>query len=79
MRIDILTLFPDAVEASLKISILGRAEKKGILDIHAVQIRDYTEPRRRAFWTSTPSRSATIPKTNSSRWTITPTAAAGAA
>lgn len=37
MRIDILTLFPDAVEASLKISILGRAEKKGILDIHAVQ------------------------------------------
>ena len=59
MRIDILTLFPDAVEASLKISILGRAEKKGILDIHAVQIRDYT--------------------TNSSRWTITPTAAAGAA
>lgn len=60
MRIDILTLFPDAVEASLKISILGRAEKKGILDIHAVQIRDYTE-------------------TNSSRWTITPTAAAGAA
>ena len=37
MRIDILTLFPDAVEAALKISILGRAEKKGILDIHAVQ------------------------------------------
>lgn len=55
MRIDILTLFPDAVEASLKISILAA-------------------PRRRAFWTSTPSRSATIPKTNSSRWTITPTA-----
>ena len=47
MRIDILTLFPDAVEASLKISILGRAEKKGILDIHAVQIRDYTENRQK--------------------------------
>ena len=46
MRIDILTLFPDAVEASLKISILGRAEKKGILDIHAVQIRDYTENKQ---------------------------------
>ena len=46
MRIDILTLFPDAVEASLKISILGRAEKKGILDIHAVQIRDYTQNKQ---------------------------------
>ena len=46
MRIDILTLSPDAVEASLKISILGRAEKKGILDIHAVQIRDYTENKQ---------------------------------
>ena len=46
MRIDIMTLFPEAVSASLKISILGRAEKKGILDIHCVQIRDYTENRQ---------------------------------
>ena len=42
MRIDIMTLFPEAVAASLKISILGRAEKKGVLDIRCVQIRDYT-------------------------------------
>ena len=42
MRIDIMTLFPEAVAASLKISILGRAEKKGILDIRCVQIRDFT-------------------------------------
>ena len=40
MRIDIMTLFPEAVAASLKISILGRAEKKGILDIRGHQIRD---------------------------------------
>ena len=46
MRIDIMTLFPEAVAASLKISILGRAEKKGILDIRCVQIRDYTENRQ---------------------------------
>lgn len=46
MRIDIMTLFPEAVAASLKISILGRAEKKGILDIHCVQIRDYTDNRQ---------------------------------
>ena len=46
MRIDILTLFPEAVAASLKISILGRAEKKGILDIRCTQIRDYTDNRQ---------------------------------
>ena len=46
MRIDIMTLFPEAVAASLKISILGRAEKKGLLDIRCVQIRDYTANRQ---------------------------------
>jgi len=46
MRIDILTLFPEAVAASLKISILGRAEKKGLLDLRCVQIRDYTDNRQ---------------------------------
>ena len=46
MRIDIMTLFPEAVAASLKISILGRAEKKGILDLRCVQIRDYTENKQ---------------------------------
>ena len=46
MKIDILTLFPDAVMPMLDTSILGRAAKKGILDIHAVQIRDYTENKQ---------------------------------
>ena len=46
MRVDIMTLFPEAVAASLKISILGRAEKKGLIDIHCVQIRDYTENKQ---------------------------------
>ncbi len=46
MRVDIMTLFPEAVAASLKISILGRAETKGILDIRCVQIRDYTENKQ---------------------------------
>ena len=41
-----MTLFPEAVAASLKISILGRAEKKGLLDIRCVQIRDYTENKQ---------------------------------
>ena len=46
MRIDILTLFPDTVSAVLHESILGRAAKRGILEINCVQIRDYTENKQ---------------------------------
>ena len=46
MRIDILTLFPQAVEAMMGSSILGRAAKKGIIDIRCVQIRDFTDNRQ---------------------------------
>lgn len=42
MKIDIMTLFPDTMQAVLGESILGRAARKGILDIRCVQIRDYT-------------------------------------
>ena len=47
MRIDILTLFPQYMNAMLHESILGRAAKKGILDINCIQIRDYTQNRQR--------------------------------
>ncbi|MBR0161027.1 MAG: tRNA (guanosine(37)-N1)-methyltransferase TrmD [Oscillospiraceae bacterium] len=46
MKIDIMTLFPDTVNAFLHESILGRAAKKGILDINCIQIRDYTDNRQ---------------------------------
>ncbi len=46
LRVDILTLFPETVNAVLHESILGRAVKKGILELEAVQIRDYTENRQ---------------------------------
>jgi tRNA (guanine37-N1)-methyltransferase len=42
MRIDILTLFPDAVDAMMQKSILGRAQKKGYISIKTHYIRDYT-------------------------------------
>ena len=45
-RVDIMTLFPDTMQALLGESILGRAAKKDILDIHCVQIRDYTTNRQ---------------------------------
>lgn len=46
MRIDIMTLFPDTINAVLHESIIGRAAQKGIVEINCVQIRDYTENRQ---------------------------------
>lgn len=42
MRFDILTLFPETVEAVLAESIIGRARKNGIITVEAHNIRDYT-------------------------------------
>ena len=39
MRFDILTLFPEPVEAMMHSSILGRAQKKGLIEIHALRRR----------------------------------------
>lgn len=45
MNFHILTLFPDMVEAGLHTSILGRAAKAGVISIHTVNIRDYTQEK----------------------------------
>lgn len=45
-RIDIMTLFPDSMRAVLGESIIGRAAKKGAIEINCVQIRDFTENRQ---------------------------------
>ena len=47
MRFDIMTLFPDLVEAVLSESIIGRARTAGILDINTYNIRDYSEDKHR--------------------------------
>ena len=41
MQFYIMTLFPDMVMDGLNTSIIGRAMEKGLLDIEAVNIRDY--------------------------------------
>ena len=41
MRFDILTLFPDMMRAILDESIIGRAQKSGILEINCINIRDF--------------------------------------
>ena len=45
-RIDIMTLFPDSMRGVLGESIIGRAAKKGIIEINCVQIRDFTENKQ---------------------------------
>ena len=47
MRIDVMTLFPDMCRTVLDESILGRAQKKGVLEVHCHQIRDYTLNRQK--------------------------------
>ena len=42
MRIDILTLFPEMCDAVMSESIIGRARKKGAVEINFHQIRDFS-------------------------------------
>lgn len=42
MRIDIITVLPPLIEGFVKESILGRAQKKGLVEIHIHNLRDYT-------------------------------------
>jgi tRNA (guanine37-N1)-methyltransferase len=41
VRIDVLTLFPDAVQSALASSIMGRAQASGVVAIHCTNIRDF--------------------------------------
>ncbi|NJP39881.1 tRNA (guanosine(37)-N1)-methyltransferase TrmD [Oscillospiraceae bacterium HV4-5-C5C] len=41
----VLTLFPDLIESVCSQSIIGRAREKGLLDIQAINIRDYAANR----------------------------------
>lgn len=47
MRIDIITLFPEMMEAVLSESIIGRARKKGAVEINCVQLRDFAFDKHR--------------------------------
>lgn len=42
MRIDIATLFPEMCETVLNTSIIGRAQKNHLVEIHCHNIRDYS-------------------------------------
>ncbi len=47
MRIDVLTLFPELVEAPLGYSLLGKAIEQGVLTVETTNIRDFATDRHR--------------------------------
>ena len=54
MRVDILTLFPEMFPPVLGHSIIGRARKKGLLQVCCHQLRDFSpDPRGRVEVLST--------------------------
>lgn len=42
MRMDVLTLFPEMFTGVFNSSILGKAQEKGIISLHAVNFRDFS-------------------------------------
>ncbi|WP_337753251.1 tRNA (guanosine(37)-N1)-methyltransferase TrmD [Coprobacter fastidiosus] len=47
MRLDIIPVLPEMLEGFVNVSILARAQKKGLVDIHVHNLRDYTEDKHR--------------------------------
>ncbi len=41
MRIDIITVLPEMLQGFVNESIMGRAQKKGLAEIHIHNLRDY--------------------------------------
>jgi tRNA (guanine37-N1)-methyltransferase len=48
MRIDVITIFPEYLEAPLSISLLGRARELGLLDVRTHDPREHTTDRHRS-------------------------------
>ena len=47
LTINVVTLFPEIFEGSLKVSILGRAAEQGLVRYRVVQLREYTHDRHK--------------------------------
>lgn len=47
MRFDVLTLFPEMFDAVLNESIIGRAKEKNIIEINAVNIRNFADNKHK--------------------------------
>ena len=48
MRVDVITLFPEFIQTAAGIGVVGRAQERGLLAVHAWNPRDYaTDAYRR--------------------------------
>ena len=47
IRFDVMTLFPELVNGVLSESIIGRARRAGLIEIHCHNIRDYSKDKNR--------------------------------
>src|ERR1051326_6287228 len=47
MRIDIVTVFPEMIAATLDHSIVKRARERGLITLQVVNLRDFTEDRHK--------------------------------
>ena len=45
MKIDIVTVFPEMIEAALDYSIIKRARERGLITVNVVNLRDFTQDR----------------------------------
>lgn len=48
MRIDVVTLFPEAMQAMTGLGVTGRAVKEGKVDLRVINPRDFAEDRHRS-------------------------------
>ena len=64
MRVDIVTLFPEMCQQVLDASIIGRAAKRGYIETHCHQIRDYTLNKQKQTDDKHLTLTADVPKSH---------------
>ena len=47
MRFDVLTLFPEIFDAVMKESIIGKAQENSVIEINAINIRDFSKNKHK--------------------------------
>jgi len=47
LRFDVLSLFPQTVEAFTSESIVGKAVERGLIDVHSLDLRDWAKGKHR--------------------------------
>lgn len=47
MKFDVLTLFPEIFDIVMRESIIGRAQENGIIQVNAINIRDYSKDKHK--------------------------------